>query len=73
MDRAFQSWHPIDWGFYPFSVPEFTAEIIRSHFLHGALKLDQIQDQLEVKTLTNRTVVFKKLPSTSHYFLQLIC
>ncbi|CAB3366531.1 Hypothetical predicted protein [Cloeon dipterum] len=63
MDRAFQKWHPIDWGFYPFSVPEFTSEIVRSHFVHGTLRLDQITDGFQTKTLTNRTLTFKKLPS----------
>lgn len=32
-DTAFQRWHPIDWGFYPFSVQEFTESVLRNHFV----------------------------------------
>lgn len=44
-DNAFQRWHPIDWGFYPFSVPEFTESILRNHIIptKNPLKLNDIQ------------------------------
>lgn len=59
-DHAFQRWHPIDWGFYPFSVPEFTESVITNHFIKGRLKQDNIQDGQVAKTLGGKEVVFKK-------------
>lgn len=64
-DHAFQRWHPIDWGFYPFSVPEFTECIIKNHFVHGRLKQEMISDGQIIKTLGNQEIVFKK---TRRYF-----
>ncbi|XP_060517009.1 transforming growth factor-beta-induced protein ig-h3 [Cylas formicarius] len=62
-DHAFQRWHPIDWGFYPFSVPEFTESIIINHFIKGRLKQNSIQDGQAVRTLGGREIVFKKIPN----------
>ncbi|KAJ8921104.1 hypothetical protein NQ315_015902 [Exocentrus adspersus] len=62
-DHAFQRWHPIDWGFYPFSVPEFTESVIVNHFVQGRLKQDTIKDGDAVKTLGGKEIVFKKAPS----------
>nr|XP_023020959.1 uncharacterized protein LOC111509435 [Leptinotarsa decemlineata] len=62
-DYAFQRWHPIDWGFYPFSVPEFTESIIVNHFVEGRLKQDMIKDGQVVKTLGGREIVFRKTPA----------
>lgn len=64
-DHAFQRWHPIDWGFYPFSVPEFTESIIINHFVKGRLKQDTIKDGQVVQTLGGREILFKK---TRRYF-----
>lgn len=64
-DHAFQRWHPIDWGFYPFSVPEFTENIITNHFVKGRLKQDSIIDGQIVQTLGGRDIIFKK---TRRYF-----
>ncbi|KAG5897261.1 hypothetical protein JTB14_013162 [Gonioctena quinquepunctata] len=62
-DYAFQRWHPIDWGFYPFSVPEFTESIIVNHFVEGRLKQDMIKDGQIVRTLGGREIVFRKTPN----------
>lgn len=59
-DHAFQRWHPIDWGFYPFSVPEFTESVIINHFVRGKLKQDGIKNGQVMKTLGGREIVFKK-------------
>ncbi|GJQ66831.1 hypothetical protein Trydic_g7866 [Trypoxylus dichotomus] len=59
-DHAFQRWHPIDWGFYPFSVPEFTESIITNHFVKGKLKQDGIKNGQVMKTLGGQEIVFKK-------------
>jgi uncharacterized surface protein with fasciclin (FAS1) repeats len=57
-DHAFQRWHPIDWGFYPFSVPEFTENIIINHFVQGNWRQDAITDGQKVKTLGGREIRF---------------
>ncbi|KAL1490359.1 hypothetical protein ABEB36_013070 [Hypothenemus hampei] len=62
-DHAFQRWHPIDWGFYPFSVPEFTESIIVNHFVKGRLKQDAIKDGQVVPTLGGRDIHFKRTPN----------
>lgn len=68
-DHAFQRWHPIDWGFYPFSVPEFTESVIINHFVKGRLKQEDITNGLVAKTLGGRDVVFRK---TRRYFFAII-
>ncbi|XP_059486008.1 uncharacterized protein LOC132202815 isoform X2 [Neocloeon triangulifer] len=61
MDRAFQKWHPIDWGFYPFDVPEFTKEVVRNHFIRGTIRPEQITEEgFQTTSLTNKTLIFKK-------------
>ncbi|KAF7266317.1 hypothetical protein GWI33_020345 [Rhynchophorus ferrugineus] len=62
-DHAFQRWHPIDWGFYPFSVPEFTESVIVNHFVKGRLKQDSIKDGQLVQTMGGREVLFKRTPT----------
>ncbi|KAL3281719.1 hypothetical protein HHI36_004923 [Cryptolaemus montrouzieri] len=62
-DHAFQRWHPIDWGFYPFSVPEFTESVITNHFVRGRLKQDNIKDGQIVKTLGGKEIIFKRTPN----------
>jgi len=62
-DNAFQRWHPIDWGFYPFSVPEFTESVLRNHFLpmQRPLRLafdSLIMDEVVVTTMGGEDVVF---------------
>ncbi|GLV46183.1 uncharacterized protein CBL_02900 [Carabus blaptoides fortunei] len=59
-DHAFQRWHPIDWGFYPFSVPEFTENVMINHFIRGNLRQENIRDGQIAKTLGGREVVFRK-------------
>ncbi|KAG8266479.1 hypothetical protein J6590_071433 [Homalodisca vitripennis] len=59
-DRAFQRWHPIDWGFYPFSVPEFTENILANHFVPFNIRQEQIKDGQTFKTLGGQDIVFNK-------------
>ncbi|KAL0274146.1 UNVERIFIED_CONTAM: hypothetical protein PYX00_006639 [Menopon gallinae] len=59
-DHAFQRWHPIDWGFYPFSVPDFTESVIINHFIPGNLRQESIKDGQKVKTLGGREIVFTR-------------
>lgn len=63
-DNAFQRWHPIDWGFYPFSVQEFTESILRNHFLQlkKPLRMEDVMHMdrgHKYKTLGGEVVVFK--------------
>lgn len=63
-DNAFQRWHPIDWGFYPFSVQEFTENVLRNHFVQvkSPIRMDDLR-RLDVeqtyKTLGGETVSFR--------------
>ncbi|XP_067003374.1 periostin [Anabrus simplex] len=59
-DHAFQRWHPIDWGFYPFSVPEFTEMILTNHFVHGNLRQDNIKDGQKAVTLGGKEIEFSR-------------
>lgn len=62
-DRAFQRWHPIDWGFYPFSVPEFTESVLNNHFVHGNIRQDQVTDGQVYKTLGGSDITFRRKPT----------
>ncbi|XP_073827093.1 uncharacterized protein [Musca autumnalis] len=68
-DNAFQRWHPIDWGFYPFSVQEFTESVLRNHFLptQKPLRMADIKamDQMVVRTMGGESVVFRGQPAPS--------
>lgn len=75
-DHAFHRWHPIDWGFYPFSVPEFTENVIVNHFLKGNYKQETIKDGEIAYTLGGREVLFRKIRkkslSINYYFVKRI-
>lgn len=63
-DNAFQRWHPIDWGFYPFSVQEFTENILRNHFIQNKkpIRMDDLKTmsrEQSYQTLGGENVVFR--------------
>lgn len=67
-DTAFQRWHPIDWGFYPFSVQEFTESVLRNHFIRVALPLRMadlrgMSEDQKFKTLGGEYVVLRGKPT----------
>ncbi|XP_052893600.1 uncharacterized protein LOC128301257 [Anopheles moucheti] len=67
-DTAFQRWHPIDWGFYPFSVQEFTEMVLRNHFVRTKQPLRMadlrvIHGDQRYKTLGGEYIVLKNKPS----------
>ncbi|XP_058450972.1 uncharacterized protein LOC131430227 [Malaya genurostris] len=67
-DTAFQRWHPIDWGFYPFSVQEFTESVLRNHFVRvrqplRMADLRTISTEQKFKTLGGEYVVLKGRPT----------
>lgn len=64
LDSAFQRWHPIDWGFYPFSVSEFTESVLKNHFLQlkAPIRMQDIKRATEIskiKTMGGETVTFR--------------
>uniref|UniRef100_A0A1Q3FNA5 Putative conserved secreted protein n=1 Tax=Culex tarsalis TaxID=7177 RepID=A0A1Q3FNA5_CULTA len=66
-DTAFQRWHPIDWGFYPFSVQEFTESVLRNHFVRvrqppRMADLRSGAGEQKFKTLGGEMVVLKSKP-----------
>lgn len=67
-DTAFQRWHPIDWGFYPFSVQEFTESVLRNHFVRvrqplRMADLRTMSGEQKFKTLGGEYVVLKNRPT----------
>ncbi|XP_037815068.1 uncharacterized protein LOC119605823 [Lucilia sericata] len=68
-DNAFQRWHPIDWGFYPFSVQDFTESVLRNHFLptQKPLRMSDVKnmDQMVVRTMGGENVIFRGQPAPS--------
>ncbi|XP_055596008.1 uncharacterized protein LOC129746396 [Uranotaenia lowii] len=67
-DTAFQRWHPIDWGFYPFSVQEFTESVLRNHFVRvkqplRMADLRTMSGEQRFKTLGGEYVVLKNKPA----------
>lgn len=67
-DTAFQRWHPIDWGFYPFSVQEFTESVLRNHFIRVSLPLRMadlrgMSEDQKFKTLGGEYVVLRGKPT----------
>lgn len=70
-DHAFQRWHPIDWGFYPFSVPEFTESVITNHFVKGRLRLENLQDGMTLTTLGGKEITFKRKGSKYLFIFQI--
>jgi hypothetical protein len=69
-DSAFQRWHPIDWGFYPFSVPEFTEDIMRNHVIpqKQQFNLKTIDKEHKMKTLGGEIVVFNNQRKFAIFF-----
>jgi uncharacterized surface protein with fasciclin (FAS1) repeats len=62
-DSAFQRWHPIDWGFYPFSVSEFTENIMMNHVIEQKqpFNLKNIDKEHKMKTVGGEFVIFKNI------------
>ncbi|KAG5666341.1 hypothetical protein PVAND_014376 [Polypedilum vanderplanki] len=67
-DMAFQRWHPIDWGFFPFSVPEFTEDIMRNHIIllkQQPFSPNSVEKEVKLKALGGEFVTFKVQPIPS--------
>jgi hypothetical protein len=53
---AIQAWHPIDWGFFPFVVPDFTRETLLNHFVKEKWTVDLLKQQKTIETLGGKTL-----------------
>ncbi|CRL04588.1 CLUMA_CG017656, isoform A [Clunio marinus] len=62
-DNAFQRWHPIDWGFYPFSVPEFTEKILSNHIVEQKQPVKVQEKDQKLRTLGGEYLTFKSEPN----------
>ncbi|KAE8749708.1 hypothetical protein FOCC_FOCC003695 [Frankliniella occidentalis] len=71
-DLAFQRWHPIDWGFYPFSVAEFSESVVVNHFLKTDLRADDLKDGQVALSLEGREVVFARKPNLTVNGVQVV-
>ncbi|KAK3912157.1 Transforming growth factor-beta-induced protein ig-h3 [Frankliniella fusca] len=71
-DLAFQRWHPIDWGFYPFSVAEFSESVVVNHFLKSDLRADDLKDGQVALSLEGREVVFARKPNLTVNGVQVV-
>ena len=47
LDEAFQTWHPIDWGFNPFAVDSFLEELMENLVITEAVDINEVGDRLE--------------------------
>ena len=59
LDEAFQTWHPIDWGFNPFDVDSFLTELMENLVISEAIHINQDEDKLDktmYRTLGGETV-----------------
>jgi len=59
LDEAFQTWHPIDWGFNPFAVESFLAELMENLVVSEAIDITENDEKLTgqvFKTLGGQTV-----------------
>nr|XP_045618441.1 uncharacterized protein LOC123770523 isoform X2 [Procambarus clarkii] len=59
-DSAFYGYYPIDWGFNPFLVENFTRELMTNHFIRGNIVLEDLPSLAELPTLGGRVIKFTK-------------
>ena len=56
VDRAFQSWHPIDWGFNPFLVESFLADLFENLVFDGNINVSDEEKSKSFTTLGGKKV-----------------
>lgn len=62
-DSAFQRWHPVDWGFFPFSVPEFTESILKNHIVSQKKVFDVNTKKQKFETLGGEFINYENINS----------
>ena len=56
-DQAFQSWHPIDWGFNPFLVEEFLDDLMKNLVVEEFIAIEENNEKLTMyKTLSGKLI-----------------
>jgi len=56
-DQAFQSWHPIDWGFNPFLVEEFLEDLMKNLVVEEFIAIEENNEKLTMyKTLSGKLI-----------------
>ena len=45
LDSAFRAWAPIDWGFDPFRVEDFSLKVLKKHFIPEVIDVFMEDDQ----------------------------
>ncbi|XP_068209801.1 uncharacterized protein [Palaemon carinicauda] len=57
-DSAFYQYYPIDWGFNPFLVANFTKDVVLNHFIRGNVALEDLPSLAELTTLGGKVIKF---------------
>ena len=56
-DQAFQSWHPIDWGFNPFPVEEFLEDLMKNLVVEEFIEIEENNEKLTMyKTVSGKLI-----------------
>ncbi|KAB7504079.1 hypothetical protein Anas_11337 [Armadillidium nasatum] len=55
-NEAFYYYYPIDWGFNPFLVQNFTKDVLLNHILEGDIHLYEFNDDVEIHTIADRVI-----------------
>ena len=55
VDQAFQSWHPIDWGFNPFLVNDFLEDLMQNLIIEDFVTIEEDSETL-YKTLGGKDI-----------------
>ena len=69
-DAAFYSYYPIDWGFNPFLVHNFTKDVLLNHFVRGNIDLDTLPALAELTTLGGRVIKFTRRGGECSFLLR---
>ena len=67
VDRAFQSWHPIDWGFNPFLVESFLADLFENLVLDGNINASDNDEKSKSFTTLGGKKVFLSFKGENTY------
>ena len=55
-NEAFYNYYPIDWGFNPFLVENFTKDVLLNHFMEGDIDLNSFNDSVQIQTIVGKII-----------------
>ena len=58
ISEAFRNWQPIDWGFDPFSVDDFTKSLFLNHIVLGLYDFQNVQNLMLTNVKNNSILVY---------------